>query len=79
MEAIVFAGHSAVTVIAPPLVGPKPKCDKTVYAQRYKIERTFAWLGNFRRILIRWEKRFEAFKGFVTFACMYMTIRKVPT
>lgn len=57
--------------------GPKPHCPKVIYAQRYKVERTFAWLGNFRRTLIRWEKRFEAFKGFVTFACMFMTIRKV--
>lgn len=56
--------------------GPKPKCPKPIYEQRYKVERTFAWLGNFRRTLIRWEKRFEAFKGFVTFACMFMTIRE---
>lgn len=59
--------------------GPKPKCEKANYEQRWKVERTFAWLGNFRRMLIRWEREFEAFKGFVIFTCMFMTIRNVVT
>lgn len=59
--------------------GPKPKCEKTNYEQRWKVERTFAWFGNFRRMLIRWEHHFEAFKGFVIFTCMFMTIRNVVT
>ena len=28
---------------------------KDDYRQRYTVERSFAWLGNFRRLLIRWE------------------------
>lgn len=59
--------------------GPKPKCAKANYEQRWKVERTFAWLGNFRRVLIRWEREFEAFKGFVIFTCMFLTIRNVLT
>lgn len=59
--------------------GPKPQCPKANYEQRWKVERTFAWLGNFRRTLIRWERKFEAFKGFVTFTCMFVTIRNVVT
>ncbi len=59
--------------------GPKPKCEKANYEQRWKVERTFAWFGNFRRMLIRWEREFEAFKGFVIFTCMFVTIRNVVT
>ena len=59
--------------------GPKPKCVGPIYKQRWKVERTFAWLGNFRRTLIRWERKFEGFKGFVIFTCMFVTIRNVVT
>ncbi len=27
------------------------------YARRWKVERTFSWFGNYRRLLIRWEKK----------------------
>lgn len=26
------------------------------YPERWKVERTFAWLGNFRRLLVRHER-----------------------
>ena len=26
------------------------------YKRRWKVERTFAWLGNYRRLLVRWER-----------------------
>jgi transposase len=26
------------------------------YERRWRVERTFAWLGNFRRLLVRWEE-----------------------
>lgn len=58
-------------------LGPKPHCPQAIYEQRWKVERTFAWFGNFRRVLIRWERRLEAFTGFVTFTCMFITIRNV--
>jgi len=28
------------------------------YRLRFKVERSFAWHGNYRRLLIRWERRF---------------------
>ncbi|HEV8192440.1 MAG TPA: IS5 family transposase [Ktedonobacterales bacterium] len=34
---------------------------KDDYRQRYKVERSFAWLGNFRRLLIRWEREFGVY------------------
>jgi transposase len=34
---------------------------KEEYRLRYKVERSFAWLGNYRRLLIRWERLFSVY------------------
>ena len=39
------------------------------YCRRWKIERLFAWLHNFRRVVIRWEFYPENFLGMVQLAC----------
>lgn len=36
------------------------------YARRWIVERTFAWLGSFRRLLIRWEYHLHLYQGFFT-------------
>lgn len=35
---------------------------------RYKVERGFAWLGNYRRLLIRWERLLPVYRGFFALA-----------
>jgi transposase len=35
------------------------------YKRRWKIERLFAWLGNFRRIIVRYEYHSDNYLGFV--------------
>ena len=35
------------------------------YKRRWKIERLFAYLHNFRRLVIRYERRAENYRGFV--------------
>ena len=44
--------------------------DKVAYVQRYRVERSFAWLGNCRRLLVRWERHLEVYRAFFTFAVM---------
>ena len=39
---------------------------------RWKVERLFAWLHNFRRLVTRWEHHIENFLGFVHLACLHM-------
>jgi len=34
------------------------------YKRRWPVERTIAWLQNYRRLCIRWEKSHLAFQGF---------------
>jgi transposase len=36
---------------------PKTQDGRTLrrYKRRWKVERTFAWFGNYRHLLVRWE------------------------
>lgn len=47
------------------------------YRRRWKIERTFAWLLNFRRIAIRWERLDEIYGAFVYLACAFIVLRRI--
>lgn len=46
------------------------------YMRRWKIERLFAWLQNFRRILVRYEYHAENFLGFVQLGCIVILLRR---
>jgi transposase len=46
------------------------------YKRRWKIERLFAWLNAFRRILTRWEYDAHRFTGFVHLACSMILLRR---
>ena len=50
---------------------------KEDYRQRYKVERSFAWLGNFRRLLIRWEHLSSVYQGFFTVAVLLICLCRV--
>ena len=45
------------------------------YRRRWKIERTFAWLQNFRRLVNRWEHDVVNFLGFVHLGCIVILLR----
>lgn len=44
------------------------------YSRRYVIERTNAWLHNFRRIGNRWERYSFIYHGFVRLACIVIAV-----
>jgi transposase len=46
------------------------------YKRRWKIERLFAWLQNFRRLVTRWEYDVRNFLGFVQLACIIILLRR---
>jgi transposase len=46
------------------------------YRQRFKVERSFAWLGNFRRLLIRWEHHFDLYHSFFVTALLLICVRR---
>jgi len=45
------------------------------YRRRWKIERTFAWLGNYRRLVVRYENNADVYRGFFHIACLLITLR----
>src|SRR6267378_3870820 len=45
------------------------------YRRRWKVERLFAWLHNFRRTVIRWEYYPENFLGMLQLACAIILLR----
>ena len=45
------------------------------YRRRWKIERLWAWLHNFRRILVRQDYRAENYLGFVHLGCIKILLR----
>ena len=45
------------------------------YKRRWTIERFFAWLQNFRRCLVRWERKLENFQALIYLAAIIMLLR----
>lgn len=52
-----------------------PRYDRARYAQRWIIERTNAWLQNYRRVLVRHERLLSVYRAFVVLACLMITLR----
>ena len=45
------------------------------FKRRWKVERLFAWLYNFRRLVVRYEYHVENYVGFVQLACVVILLR----
>ncbi len=45
------------------------------YKRRWRVERLFAWLHNFRRLVVRWERHVENFLGMVQLGMLVILIR----
>ena len=46
------------------------------YKRRWIIERTNAWLGQFRRLLVRHEHLLSTYRAFFYLACLWITLRR---
>jgi len=46
------------------------------YKHRWKVERTFAWLGNFRRLVVRYDHGILAYQAFFNVACLMLALRQ---
>jgi transposase len=45
------------------------------FCRRWKIERLFAWLYNFRRLVVRYEYHAENYLGLLRLACLMILLR----
>lgn len=46
------------------------------YKRRWIVERTFAWIGNFRRLVVRYEHKLEIYSAFFHLACIMIVLGK---
>lgn len=47
------------------------------YKRRWKVERLFAWLQNFRRLVVRYEYHLKNFLAMVQLGCIVILLRRV--
>lgn len=47
------------------------------YRRRWIVERTNAWIQNFRRLVVRYERKVEVYEALVYLACALITLRRV--
>ena len=47
------------------------------YRRRWIVERTIAWLQNFRRLVVRWERYSQMYLAFVHVACLFIAARQL--
>ena len=46
------------------------------YRRRWKVERLFAWLNKYKRVLTRWDRFIDHFNAFVHLACAMILMRR---
>ena len=46
------------------------------YRHRWRVERTIAWLHNFRRLVVRWDRNVNIYKAFVHVACIMILVNR---
>ena len=49
------------------------------YRRRWKMERTFAWIGNYRRLVVRYENKLHVYSAFFHLACIMIVLRALLT
>jgi transposase len=47
------------------------------YKRRWTVERTFSWLGNNRRLVVRWDRDIVVYNAFFHVACLVLTLRRL--
>jgi len=75
-----LAQERGIELIAPHRKKRRKRCTQDGrklrrYRHRWKVERLFAWLQNFRRLVVRYEYHAENFLGMVQLACAKILLR----
>lgn len=47
------------------------------YRRRWIVERSVAWLGNFRRLVVRYDRSLTIYGAFFHIACFMIVLRRV--
>ena len=73
------AANSASEGSCPRSPGAKTEHGSGLGRYRWVVERTFAWLHQFKRLLVRYERRHEIHEAFLAIACCLVCFRRLPT
>ena len=46
------------------------------YKRRWIVERTISWIGNFKRLLVRNERKIEIYRAFFHLACLVIVLKR---
>jgi transposase len=46
------------------------------YRKRWKVERTFSWLSNFRRLVVRYDRLISVYRGFFHLAILMIVLNR---
>src|ERR1700687_348388 len=47
------------------------------YRRRWIVERTIGWLGNYRRLVVRYDRSLQIYRAFFHIACLMIVLRRV--
>jgi transposase len=47
------------------------------YKRRWKIERLFSWLGNYRRLVVRWDHNVNIYRAFILIAFIMLLVKRL--
>jgi transposase len=47
------------------------------YRRRWKIERVFAWLGKYRRLVVRWDHDVNIYRAFILIGFVMMLVNQL--
>ena len=47
------------------------------YRRRWIVERTIGWLGNYRRLVVRYDRSLQIYRAFFHIACFMIVLRRV--
>ena len=70
-------GASCACGITPVIARRRSEHGSGLGRWRWVVERTFAWLHQFKRLLVRYERRADMHEGFLTLACCLICFRRL--
>ncbi len=57
--------------------GQPPRFSSASYAERWRVERCFAWFDNCRRFVVRYERGLHRYKAFCVLACILLCVNRI--
>ena len=71
--------HRHIELIAPHRRKPPTQDGRVLrrYRRRWIVEHTFAWIGNYRRRVVRWDRSLTIYNAFFHIACFMIVLRRV--